>query len=461
MNQQVLQNPMQTDTDQIASDSQSTLFPLRLTPFEYYFLIEDRPDYPGIIPITFEIRGQLDRKALERAYLLTHFRHPILSARTYHDATDWPNWVPGEPEPIEYESPEHVRDKSPAAQRTGVRLRVKSRPEKSTFLFEFRHVAVDGLGAFQFISDLLVAYAHISLAAAGAIPWRRLEPERLKNRDGHQLFNRKLKPIDFLRMAQVHLPLSLREAALVSDEKGGLACDQLAPSLPSDFLVEHLTQEETAALSHVAAKQLVMLNDLLVRDYFLTLAEWNRGTSQERRPLRILIPTNMRRREDLRMPAANVFGYAFISRYASQCHDRDSLLASIRDEMAAIKRHKRGLYYEAALRLICLWPAFLRWSLNRKWAFATAVFTNVGTSFDRMPLPTCDGRTVAGNLVLDIGAGAGPIRPGTRVSFAAFIYAGRLAIGARCDSLSLTPSQQKDLLDAYVNNLRTTIVQES
>ena len=129
------------------------------------------------------------------------------------------------------------------------------------------------------------------------------------------------------------------------------------------------------------------------------------------------------------MPAANVFGYAFISHYASQCHERESLLASIRDEMAAIKRDKRGLYYEAALRLICLWPAFLRWSLNRKWAFATAVFTNVGTSFDRMPLPTCDGRTVAGNLVLDIGAGAGPIRPGTRVSFAAFIYAGRLAIG--------------------------------
>ena len=298
MNQQVLQDPAQAETHQFASNTQSTLFPLRLTPFEYYFLIEDRPDYPGIIPITFEARGQLDRKALERAYVLTHLRHPMLSACTCDDAKNWPNWVAGEPEPIEYEGPEYVRDRSPAAPPTGVRLRVKSRPAISTFLFEFRHVAVDGLGDFQFISDLLVAYAHLSLRETGPI-WRRLEPERLKNRDGHQLFNRKLKPVDFLRMAKVHLPLSLREAALVSDEKGGLACDQLVPSLPSDFLVEHLTQEETAALSRVAAKQSVMLNDLLVRDYFLTLAEWNRGTSQERRPLRILIPTNMRGREDL------------------------------------------------------------------------------------------------------------------------------------------------------------------
>ena len=142
----------------------------------------------------------------------------------------------------------------------------------------------------------------------------------------------------------------------MSEETRSRPDDALVPNAATDFLVHHLTEEDTAELSRIAAERSVMLNDLLVRDYFLMLAQWNRGTSQARRPLRILIPTNMRRREDLRLPAANVFSYAFITRYARDCEDREALLDSIRDEMAAIKRDKRGLYYEAALRLICMCP---------------------------------------------------------------------------------------------------------
>ena len=318
-------------------------------------------------------------------------------------------------------------------------MHVREEGTRIEFLFAFRHVAVDGLGCFLFLADLFVAYAHLCTGNDDPIPWRALEPERLRDRDGHQLFNRKVKLVDLLRIAKVHLPLSIRQAALVSEEKDSEPADRIVPGFPTDFLVEHLTVEETAGLSRVAAKQSVMVNDLLVRDYFLMLNQWNQGTTQARRPLRIMIPTNMRRREELRMPAANVFSYVFLTRYTRECKDRERLLASIRDEMAAIKREKRGLYYEAALRWFCLWPAFLRWSLNRKWSFATAVFTNLGTGFDHVPVPTRDGRKVAGDLLFEVGTGAGPIRPGTRISFAAHCYAGRLAIGARCDSQTLTP----------------------
>jgi hypothetical protein len=99
--------------------------------------------------------------------------------------------------------------------------------------------------------------------------------------------------------------------------------------------------------------------------------------------------------------------------------------------------------------------------LRREWAFATAVFTNLGTGFDRLPLPTRDGRKVAGDLFLEIGAGVGPIRPGTRISFSAHNYAGRLAIAACCDTLALSPAQQQALLDAYIAQLRETIATET
>jgi NRPS condensation-like uncharacterized protein len=450
---------------------------LRFTPFEFYFLCEDRPDFAGIIPIELVARGRLDRAALERAYRLTHARHPFLSARIETDRKGWPCWVAGEPEPIHYfdepQADEPQANETQAGEpqagerqagdarrgdaRPGVLVHVRERGEDVEFRLVFHHVAVDGLGAFQFISDLFEAYAHACTGSVEAPPWRRLEPERLRDRDGHQLFSRGVRPVDLVRMAKVHLPLSLRQAAVVSEEKAASGGRRVEPVLPTDFLVEHLSVEETAALARVAAKQSVMLNDLLVRDYFVMLAEWNRGTSQAGRPLRILIPTNMRRRQDLRMPAANVFSYAFLTRYAGDCEDQEQLLASIRDEMAAVKRDKRGLYYEAALRLFCFWPSFLRWSLNRNWAFATAVFTNLGTGFDRVRVPTRDGRKVAGDLTFEIGAGVGPIRPGTRISFAAHNYAGRLAIGACCDRQSFSPGQEQALLDAYIDQLKSTI----
>ena len=152
-------------------------------------------------------------------------------------------------------------------------MRVRKERDRIHFLFAFRHVAVDGLGAFQFLTDLFVAYAHLCSGSADPLHCRRLEPERLRDRDGYQLFRRRLKLVDLLRVTQVHLPLSLRQAGLVSEEKRAQSDDRIVPGLPTDFRVDYMTEDETAALSRIAAKQSVMLNDLLVRDYFLMLAE--------------------------------------------------------------------------------------------------------------------------------------------------------------------------------------------
>lgn len=434
--------------------SAEAVFPLRFTPFEYFFWCDARPHYEAIIPVELEARGRFDHTAFEQAYRWTHQRHPLLSAQIEVDAKGWPCWIAGEParvrygdEPLDYDSanaPMHVQ--------------IRQEGDLTRFLFKFCHMAVDGLGAFQFIGDLFVAYNHASLGNHEPPAWRRLDPERLRDRDGHQTVDpRKLK--ELLRIAKVHLPLSLRSAALVSGENDpsritGATVQQQAET---DFLVEHLSHAETSALVRVAAQSSTMLNDLLVRDFFLMLADWNRSTAEARSPLRVMIPTNMRRREDLRMPAANVFSYAFITRTARDCRDSAALLQSIRAEMAVVKHEKRGLYYEAGLRLLCRWPAFVRWSLNRKTSFATAVFTNLSSGFDRAPLPTQDGHKIAGDLLFETGAGAGPIRPGTRISFAAHNYAGRLAISAVCDSLVFSPVQQRALLDAYLLKLRASI----
>jgi hypothetical protein len=443
-----------------AEDRQASLFPLRFTPFEYYYLLEDKPDYPSAFPVQLESRGPIDRDVLAWAFRLTHARHPFLAAGIEHEH-GWPNWIAGTAPAICWSDDSNgaAAVSSATASSNGLQMSVRQEGDKTAWDFLFHHVAVDGMGAFQFIADLFVAYAHGCSGDAGSPPWRRVEPERLRTRDGHKLFQGKFKLRDLVRMAKVTLPLNLRRAAVVSDH-GSQPAHTAREVVPND-LVHYLTEDETAELSRVAGALSVMLNDLLVRDYFLTLAEWNRATSESRRPLRILIPTNLRRREDYRMPAANVFSFAFLTRRCHDCDDRDALLASVRDEMALVKSQKRGLYFEAALRLFCVFPWMLRLSLKRKWTFATAIFSNLGTGLDNVPLPQRDGLKLCGDLVFESGAGAAPIRPDTRVSFAVHTYAGRLAICVRCDPRLFDAGQQQAILDDYVDRLRTTIAMAS
>jgi hypothetical protein len=111
--------------------------------------------------------------------------------------------------------------------------------------------------------------------------------------------------------------------------------------------------------------------------------------------------------------------------------------------------------------MFCIWPGLLRRSLERKWPFATAVFTNLNAGFDHMPLPWRNGRRTAGDLELESGYGAGPIRPETRISTAVHTYAGRMSVALVCDKQSFGLEQHRALLQAYLDKLRLTMNSES
>ena len=86
------------------------------------------------------------------------------------------------------------------------------------------------------------------------------------------------------------------------------------------------------------------MNDLLLRDLFLTMEQWNRPQPKfSRRPwLRIMMPTDLRSGEDYEMPAANLTGYTFLMRTIRDCASPSELLQSIRNETALIKHRRSG-----------------------------------------------------------------------------------------------------------------------
>ncbi len=57
------------------------LFPLPLTPFEYYYWCDDQDDYPTAYPVDLTFSGSLEVEPFCRAVALIVARHPLLSAR--------------------------------------------------------------------------------------------------------------------------------------------------------------------------------------------------------------------------------------------------------------------------------------------------------------------------------------------------------------------------------------------
>ncbi len=443
-------------------DAAVSVFPLPLTPFEYYYLLEDRCDYPAVFEIHLVCRGRLNRAAFAQAYQVAHARHPLLSARLEKAANGWPQWVAGDRQPIRWNPdappPREVFDGVPVSPRLTVSVNESGDDDigqHCRIVFNFHHVAVDGMGGFLFITDLMLAYAHYSGGEPGEPALRMLKPALLRERNEHTLFRRGFALSDLPGLARVSVPLLLQRVARV-EARGTPGAVSTPAEEPCKFLIHTLEADATAELSSVAQSQEVRLHELLLRDYFLTLAEWNRESSQRRLPIRVLVPVNLRRREHLRMPAANIFGYTFLARRIADCADPRALLASITQEMTSIKSTRRAQYYEAGLWLSCIWPRMLRMSLERKNPFATAVFTNLNGGFDRVPLPWGDGGRVVGDIVVENGYGAGPIRPDTRLSLAVHNYADRLSLCLRYDEHVVAADEPQAFLQAYLARLQVT-----
>jgi hypothetical protein len=76
----------------------------------------------------------------------------------------------------------------------------------------------------------------------------------------------------------------------------------------------------------------VAVNDLLIRDCFLTLKRWRMRTGDQSGWIRVAVPVNLRTRADRRLPAANKASLVFLDRLARHMADPQRLLHSVHEE---------------------------------------------------------------------------------------------------------------------------------
>lgn len=441
------------------------MFPLPLTPFEHYYWCDDRSDYPTTFSIEASVSGVPRREVLQRTLDEALARHPLLRARVAANRKTVPVWTEGLARGsviIDWGADNQpIADANPAwidlGHSAGLRIWIRTSRDTARALLQFHHACCDALGSLRFLEDWLILY-HCAITGASAqelLP--PLDPQRLKWRGDYGLTEANYQPnlADAWRTARLWARLLLRQPSVVP---GDTAEPSPADSL-RDYpgLVSHEVERDTwRGLRQVAADCGATVNDVLLRDLFLVLSNRGRRQDQSRRAVRIAMPTALRSKEDKAMPAANLLGFAFLTRTPRECRAAAALLASIRDETARIKRWRLGLYFLGGLAFASQRPALLRWYLHSDRCMATAVLSNVGRIFARSPLRGRDGKLIAGDVVLEQLRGAPPVRPGTRASFAVVRYAHEIWVTLRSDPRWFSAEEAQRLVDEYGRQLRNS-----
>lgn len=436
------------------------VFPLPLSPFERMMFVEGRPDSPMTQVLALTFSGSVDREAMNAAVRAAVLRHPLLRARIGEPRSRRPRWVLHDEFPRLHWESNDAPEAAPGghidlASGPGLRLRAWHKREELCICAELHHACADGLGLFLFVEDLLGVYAALAGHDEPAPALRALQPGDLAHRDN--LANGNAGPPLGLGGTLARL----REALKFVTERpapltGASSPYRQAQGVQPRLLRHRLSAELTARLRGVAARGRATLNDLLLRELFLTLDRRSnsRGGIRDER-WRILVPCNLRERRHKATPAANFIGYGFLTRIAGQWGNPDDLLESIRTQTAVIRTSGVCRHFLDALsladRVPWVFPVVSSW----RHCFATSLFSNIGDPTRRftVPLPRRDGLLVAGGLTLvDVGAWT-PLRPLTQAGFVASTCGNRLSIALTADSQALTDQDARELLDDFITGL--------
>jgi len=337
----------------------------------------------------------------------------------------------------------------------GLRVWVRQTDDTSRLVLQFHHACCDGWASVQFIEELLIAY-HIQIEGPRCgVALRPLDPARLHHRGRLEVPSGWwARARDLWVGSRLWTGWTFRQPALLAS--GRPAPAEGDPPL-LDFQTVDVNRKLTLGLRQVAAAAGGTLHDVLLRDLFQSIHQWNhRQGSNDRRPIRINVPIMIRDRDDRLLPAANRLTFSFLSRRPRQLVDPQRLLEGIGGEMQAIRKDRLGLYFVGGLGTFCQVPGLIPFFLNRRHSFATAVLSFGGRILAHSPLPRAGRRLVAGNVVLDRITGVPPLRPLTRAAIGVGIYDDLMTLNVRCDPQHFSRDDTQTFAQTYRQRLALT-----
>lgn len=437
------------------------LFPLPLSPVEKFMLADGRSQYPMMCDIEVHVQGTIERSSFEEALAFAVQRAPLFQSIVQKDKklglvwqltdrmpeVEWDDF--GVPCLTGYDT--HVD----LFQELGLRIYVRSGSERSSFLLHFHHATSDGVGSIAFVEDLLTAY-HNATPGTKFVKPRKWDPERLLNRCNSALENPGWKRGLYDVYCGIYGASNffMQRPVPMTTNRSPLGDNNTRQQ--NGHITKAVSPEATLAMRKWTSAQKVTVNDVLLRDLFVTLHDWmsDQGIDIGSRYLRILMPQSLRGRGDAAMPTTNDIGFAFLARRGNLLRKPDELLQSLVPETAAIRKDNLSRHFIGGLAAVQS-LGLLPWLLNGSSCFSTAVLTNFGNTWRRFQakLPPADGGLTAGNLVYDGLTGAPPCRTNTAAAFCVCTSADQIFVSLKHDPFHYTLNESHELLSRYIDQI--------
>ena len=434
---------------------------LRLTPFEQCMVFEHSIAYPCYCFMRLHFQGNVCREHFELALADALRDHPLLRATLQ----------PGRK--ARWAFPENVRPQvswrdgttggslSPAVDidlhtTTGMHVFVVQDVAKADITFQFHHACCDGAGIDRFAEDFLVSYAGYRGGQRRKRAHHKVDSSRLISRgSSSQSWRAKLKwlPKQLVGLVGAAQFCGRRPQPVVSHSRRDRHIPSSAhyPSQAS-FRFDSIS---TLNLRKSAVSQEVAFHELVVRDFFLALWEWQKELAQYNDDvwIRMMVPINMRNSSYRSLPAINCVSSIFLDRRGTDGDDPQRLLKGIQDEMNLIKKYELKHTFLILLKVLSMIPGAMKRSVQRDACKTTVVFSSLGKWLRRCPLPRREGSLEVGDLrLLDID-GFAPIGPYNCLTVFTSEYANRLKINLHFDAEFVNEEKSKSLMRIFVSRL--------
>lgn len=469
------------------------MFPLPLSDFEYYMLLDDRPSHPMVFVMVVDISGSLQEHTFRESVTELLHAHPLLTCRVEKLRGRGWCWVPS----LEYSpvvewtvvSDELAKPFVPSVRRldvcskSGIHIEVRASTTAARIAISLHHACCDGLAALQLVGELLARYGQKTAVRGEKLPefetavvHKLLERENYET--GEAAAQRQKRSLGRIvgKVARLLLrsPVMLagsadldRNDASTSSARNSSSENETTAkpgkAEPSHHAIQSalLAKNTHRALRAVATQQNVSLNDLFVREMMLHIRQWNRrgGIRFGRRWIRIAMPLSMRTSIHDNISAANVVSYALITRREADCDNPAELLRSIHEQTSDVLYYREGIVCLKLFRILRRIPGAMKAFLSFKTVLSTLVLANVGDIRRRFSgrFPLAKGRWIAGNVVVEHIHGVAPVRPNTRASMSIGDYAGEISISLRTDGHVLNDEHATEFLSEYVCRLQDLV----
>jgi len=440
---------------------------LKLAAFERYMLADDRSSHPMAFIIRLQFSGQCRRDAFEAAVIRALEFHPLLRSRIEDEPGKSLSWVAVEEtrpfidwdddaSPMRFPQQEQID----LRKNSGLRIWVRNGSERTEMALQFHHCCCDGIGAYRFIEDLLCAYDIAVRGASSEATFRPLDENRLPARGrfgvNRLVFLWRLIPEMWGIVIGIPIFFFSRPVATQSPEVPCLKESDCLNLL--DWPAYTFSEEGSKRLRDVARDSGVTLNDLVLRDWYLTLHEWNLelDPATRKRLIRVMIPINLRLPDDDQLSAANVVAMVPVDRRPHRYRNTQRMLKGLGREMKFLKTFRLGLAFIRACEIIGLHPRGLELLARADRCYASSVLSNLGQLFAQAECTRRGANLVCGELVLERVHSTPPIRPYTTTCVSMLSYANRLSLIINYDRHHFTSAAIEELFARLVRRLNDT-----